>query len=337
MKHPLLLFMTIILISCHPRPSTPVAYPCQHIWIRTWPQLPQQYLLGNPSGMAVDTAGNIIVFHRGSKKWPLLVPFSKAIIQENTILILDPATGRILDNWGKGIFIMPHSLTIDKANNIWVTDIGLQQVLKFTHDGKLLFRVGEPGVPGNDSTHFNRPTDVAVTPDGSFYVSDGYRNSRIVKFSPAGHYLFAWGKKGSGPGQFDIPHSLTLDDSGNVYVADRENSRIQVFTPSGALIKEWKNESFGKMYAIRYDPIRKEFIAADYITNYIRPKGSDILIFDSTGRILQRFGRTCNYIGPTCRYHSLAIDRQGSIYAGDILKNTLQKFQLQPGRSHNSP
>lgn len=120
--------------------------------------------------------------------------------------------------------------------------------MKFDHQGKLLMKIGAAGVAGDDSLHFNRPTDVAVASDGSIYVSDGYRNSRVVKFSAAGKYLYAWGVKGSGPGQFDLPHGLDLDGEGNVYVADRENSRIQIFSPSGRFIREWKDKSFGNIY-----------------------------------------------------------------------------------------
>jgi peptidylamidoglycolate lyase len=310
------------------------AGPEHYQLVKDWPRLPAEYLLGNPSGMAVDRAGNVFVFHRGTKKWPLLLPFSKSIIRENTILVLDRKTGQIVNSWGGNIFIMPHSLTIDQNDDVWVSDVGLQQVLKFTHDGKLLMRIGEAGVSGNDSTHFNRPTDVAVALNGSFYVSDGYRNSRVVKFSASGQYLFSWGKKGDGPGEFNIPHGITLDDRGNVYVADRENSRIQVFDPSGKFIKEWKDKSFGKIYAIRYDRSGNEFVAVDYITDLISPKGSDIINFDPNGHIKQRFGRTGGYQGPVCRYHDLAIDADGSVYVGDILGDRIQKFERLGANVH---
>jgi len=318
-----------IFLSCHD-PHQALRMPGlvdgnNYTWIKSWP--PSLKDLGDPSGIAVDTAGNIVVFHRGTKKWPLLFPFSKAIIPENTILVLDRNTGQIKNSWGGGIFIMPHSLTIDKPGNVWVTDVGLHQVLKFSSEGKLLLRVGEAGIPGNDSGHFARPTDIAISPDGSFYVADGYINSRIVKFSATGRYLFSWGRKGHKPGEFNLPHGITLDHQGNVYVADRENSRIQVFDPMGKFLKEWKDDSFGKMYAIRYDQPRKEFVAVDYVTNYIRPKGSDCIVFDQDGNIKARFGRSGNYDGPVCRYHDLAIDIDGNLYVGDILEDRIQKFQ----------
>lgn len=332
-KNIAIILLGIWICGCGGRVGKNVAInavgPVEYQLAANWPGLPADYVLGDPSGLAADSAGDIFIFHRGTKKWPLLFPFSKSMINTSTILVLDGKTGELVSSWGSGIFIMPHSLTIDAAGNVWVTDVGLQQVMKFTHDGKLLMRIGEARVPGNDSTHFDRPTDVAVAPDGSFYVSDGYRNSRVVKFTAAGRFLFSWGKKGNKPGEFDLPHGITLDDEGNVYVADRENSRIQVFDGFGKFIKEWKDESFGKMYAIRYDPPRKEFVAVDYVTNYFSPKGSDIIIFDRDGSIKERFGRSGHYAGPVCQYHDLAIDANGAIYVGDILGDRVQKFNKE--------
>lgn len=183
-------------------------------------------------------------------------------------------------------------------------------------------------IVGDDSAHFNLPTDVAVAPDGSIYVSDGYGNSRVIKFSATGQYLFEWGKKGDGPGEFNIPHGIDLDEKGNVYVADRENGRIQVFDFNGKFLQEWKNKNFGKIYSVTFDNIKKNLIAVDYIINYMAvPEGSDILLFDSVGNPLIQFGRSGLYDGPFCRYHDVAIDNEGSIYVGDILGNRIQKFK----------
>ena len=104
----------------------------------------------------------------------------------------------------------------------------LNQVFKFSHDGKLLLTLGERGVAGDDRSHFNRPTDVAVARDGSFYVSDGYVNSRVLKFAADGKFLVQWGTKGNGPGQLDLPHGIALDAAGRVFVVDRQNARVQV-------------------------------------------------------------------------------------------------------------
>jgi peptidylamidoglycolate lyase len=294
--------------------------------VKDWPQLPLGYVLGSPAGIGTDSAQNIFVFRRASKQWPTLLPFSNSTIKENAILEIDRITGKIINSWGAGLFIMPHSLTVDTENNIWVTDVGLQQVLKFSHEGDLLLKVGEAKISGEDSTHFNRPTDIAVAKDGSFYVSDGYLNSRVVKFSASGHYLFSWGTKGKKTGEFDIPHSLALDEYGRVYVADRENRRIQIFDSSGRFLKEWKDKSLGDIYAIRYDKGKNRMIAAEYFSRFGFPVGSNVICFegDGTPRIL--FGKSISFKGSVARYHDLTIDHEGNIYVGDILGNRIQKF-----------
>ena len=185
-----------------------------------WPKMPGDFVLGNPTGLGIDSENNIVVFHRASRIWEETMQEDK--IQENTILVLDKQTGEILKSWAEDLFIMPHGLEVDNQDNIWVTDCGLHQVFKFDKNGNLLMTLGEAKISGNDTEHFNLPTDVAVSEDGSFYVSDGYGNSRVIKFSKEGTYLFEWGKLGNKPGEFNIPHGIDLDKNGNVYVADRE-------------------------------------------------------------------------------------------------------------------
>lgn len=163
---------------------------------KDWPEFPANFKLGNPTGIGIDSNQNIFIFQRADREWSLIRSMPKTYISSKTILMLDRKTGKILNSWGDNIFMMPHGLTVDKNNNVWVTDVGLNQVFKFSHEGKLLMKLGEARVAGNDSTHFNRPTDVAVERDGSFYVTDGYGNSRVVKFSSTGKYLFQWGTKG---------------------------------------------------------------------------------------------------------------------------------------------
>jgi peptidylamidoglycolate lyase len=151
--------------------------------VKDWPQLPPGISLGNPTGMSLDTNQNLVVFHRADRTWPLLTSMPDKPIACKTVLIINKDNGTLINSWGADEFIMPHGLTVDRENNIWVTDVGLHQVFKFSHEGKLLFKLGEAGIAGHDSAHFNKPTAVAIAKDGSFYVSDGYGNSRVIKNS----------------------------------------------------------------------------------------------------------------------------------------------------------
>jgi peptidylamidoglycolate lyase len=294
--------------------------------VKDWPKLPDSIQLGNPVGIGIDSHQNIFVFHRAGRKWPLLGSMPSSAIASHTILLIDSKTGKLINSWGNHQFVMPHGLTVDKNDNVWVTDVGLHQVFKFTHEGKLLLKTGEAGVAGKDAAHFNRPTDVAVAPDGSFYVSDGYRNSRVVKFDAQGKYLFEWGSKGNDKGQFNIPHGITLDEKMNVYVADRENNRVQVFDSSGHFLHQWAG-NFGNICSVNYDTSSRKILAADDISFLkLKHRGSDLFLFDTNGQVQTRFGRSGSYDGPTCWYHDVTIDHEGNIYAGDILGNKLHKF-----------
>lgn len=291
-----------------------------------WPQLPNDVQLGNPTGIGIDTSQNIIVFHRADRTWPYFGSIPDQPIEDKTIIIINKDNGKLISSWGDHLFIMPHGLTVDHENNIWVTDVGLHQVFKFSHDGKLLLQLGEAKVSGNDSLHFNMPTDIAVAPDGSFYVSDGYGNSRVVKFSATGKYLFEWGTKGRKENEFNTPHGITLDNEGNVYVADRENNRVQVFDSTGQFIKQLADKSFGPICAVSFHQSRL-FAVDDFTFLKVKHRGSDVIIFDTTGKVQTRFGRSGGYNGTVSWYHDLVIDKDGNIYIGDILGNTLQKFR----------
>jgi DNA-binding beta-propeller fold protein YncE len=186
--------------------------------------MPDGWKFGRVSAVATDSANQVYVFQRGKRADPIVVFDSK---------------GNYIRGWGKGMFGNPHGMRVDKNDNVWVTDNGDHQVMKFTRDGKLLMTLGVKGKAGTDDKTFNRPTDIAFTPSGDFYVSDGYGNSRVVKFSSDGKYLMDWGKRGAKPGEFNTPHSIAVDSKGSVYVSDRENNRIQIFDPNGKFLRQW--------------------------------------------------------------------------------------------------
>lgn len=327
----LLILAGLLIVSYYLQPikkGTGIDTTIKYELVKNWPDLPKDLLLGNPTGISIDTNQNIVVFCRGDRKWPLIGKMPNKLIQDKTILIIDKDSGKIIESWGNNLFIMPHGLKVDKQNNIWVTDVGLNQIFKFTHDGKLLIKLGEAKVAGDDSLHFDRPTDIAIASNGSFYISDGYGNSRVVKFSNTGKYLFEWGKKGNKEGEFNIPHGICLDNVGNVYVADRENNRIQVFDSEGKFIKQFGNNSFGAICAVAFDKTQSKLFAVDDCTFLkVKHRGSDVLVFDTAGHVLTRFGRSGLYNGSVSWYHDLTIDKDENIYVGDILGNTIQKFK----------
>ena len=292
---------------------------------KDWLQVPKTYEFGQVSGISIDNNQNIFVFHRTGRWWTNPLPDS--LISLPTVTVLNGKSGKIINTWGANMFIMPHSITVDDNNNVWVTDVGLQQVFKFTKDGKLLMKLGVAKISGNDSAHFNLPTDVAISKDGSLYVSDGYRNSRIVKFSKEGKYLFEWGKEGADTGEFEIPHSIALDAYENVYVADRQNNRIEKFDNNGKFLKEWKNKVATKLYTLTFDKISNHIIASDFYVEDTVEKGADIIELDTSLNVLSRFGRSGSYDGPVSLYHDMAIDKKGNIYVVDIIADKPKKFK----------
>lgn len=291
-----------------------------------WPHPSIKSNMGQPSGLGVDKEGNLIVFHRADA---IDASDPKKLISKNTILKIDPESGKALKEWGDGLFCWPHGLNLDEKGNIWITDVGLHQVFKFDENGVLLMKLGKAGEPGSDALHFNKPTDVAVADDGSFYVSDGYGNSRIMKFSASGEFLFQWGEKGNGTGQFNIPHSIDLDEDGNVIVADRENARIQKFDSKGNFLQEWRNEVRANVYAVKVGLPKRNLFAVDYMVENEGGQilGSNIIQFDPDFNVVEQQGRIGAYDGPVCRYHDIEMDKAGNIYVVDLLENRVQKFQ----------
>ena len=298
--------------------------------VRGWPALSEGYKLGQPTGIGIDKDQHIFVFHRAGRIWT--TPFPDSVISQNTILELDNESGKIIHSWGAGYFIMPHGLTVDKQNNIWLTDVGLHQIFKFSHEGKLLMKLGVAKVLGNDSVHFNLPTDIAIGDDGSLYVSDGYGNSRVVKFSSTGKYIKSWGKFGNKPGEFNIPHGITIDDNNTIYVADRQNNRVQLFDTAGNFIKELKNDvSVEELPSIAIDKANRLF-AIDYdptIKKDSTVMGSTIFEFGLSQQAENHFGATGSNDRASCWFHDIAIDNKGNLFVGDIIGLKVLKFKLK--------
>ena len=224
--------------------AQPNAQPNPYQTVEGWAKMPEGRTWGSTSAVEVDRDGRSIwVAERcganncGDSKLPVLLKFD--------------AEGRLVTSFGGGIFVFPHGIHVDPEGNVWVTDARGRdgkghQVLKFGTDGKVLLALGKAGVTGAGPDTFNQPSDVAVASNGDIFVADGHdedSNHRIVRFTKEGRFIKAWGKRGSAPGEFDTPHGLAFDSRGRLFVADRNNNRIQIFDQEGKFLDEWKQFS----------------------------------------------------------------------------------------------
>ena len=192
--------------------------------------------LGIVSSVAADRDGTIYILQRGDKADPVI-----ALDRE----------GKVLRSWGQGMYTVPHSIRVDPQGNIWTVDAGSSMLLKFTPQGRKLQESSVGEVAPADKCAFPPlcgTTDIAFAPDGRLYISDGYGNARILAYSADGKRLRVWGSSGTGPGQFQIPHGIAVDDK-VVYVADRTNARVQRFDLDGKYLGEWTN--LGRPFALK--------------------------------------------------------------------------------------
>jgi hypothetical protein len=249
------------------------------------------------------------------------------------------ASGHQLRSFGAGMFIFPHGMHVDRDGNVWVTD-GRgkdgkgQQVTKFSPDGKVLMTLGKAGVAGDGPDAFNAPSDVLVAPNGDVFVADGHggkTNARIVKFSPDGQFIKAWGKAGSGQGEFNVPHRLAMDSAGRLFVADRSNNRIQIFDQDGKLIAEW--EQFGRPSGIFIDP-NDMLYSADSESNNAQNLGVKRGIYIGNAKD----GKVTAFIpdpeppkegtGPGHGTFSegVTVDRAGNVYGAEVNARDLKRY-----------
>ena len=290
--------------------------------------MPENTIFEEVSSVAVDSAGNVLALERGGRVWPDSDVLDQTPIARPTLFAMHGRTGSQLVQWGQGRFALPHSVTVDREDNVWVTDVALHQVFKFSPDRRLLLTLGERGVAGNDGAHFNRPTDVAVAADGSFYVSDGYGNNRVVKFAADGKFLLTWGTKGKGPGQFDLPHGIALDAAGRVFVVDRQNARVQVFDGGGHSLA-WNSPPLVNPQDIAIGTDGTVFVTD--IGDERSPDRSGIYVMRADGSLVGRFGRYGNYDGQFLVAHGVAVGKGGEVYVADFTGKRVQKFV--PGKA----
>jgi len=288
-----------------------------------WEQLPEGWDLIEVPGVAVDSSDNVYVFNRG----------------EHPVVVFD-RQGRFLRSWGEGVFRRPHGIVTGPDDSIYCTDDLGHCVRKFTPDGRLLATLGTPDAPSDTGISgmdyrtirrpagpFNMPTNVAFDAAGNIYVCDGYGNARVHRFDPAGRLLASWGTSGDADGAFNLPHGITVGLDGRVYVADRENSRVQVFTAEGRFLAAWTDVARPMQVAV--DARGNVLVAAVgwrtgtfpwQTAPSVDPTGARLSVFDPDGRLLARGGDDAdpwalgNYFAP----HDLAIDSRGDVYVGEV-------------------
>jgi peptidylamidoglycolate lyase len=303
---------------------------------------------GSTSGVFAESPDAVFVFQRGCL--PTLPAFTGIVPPRNAsnfaadspdpllrprwehVLMVVNREGRVVDSWNQHnhLFVRPHRVLIspyDPDRAVWLIDDGAHQVFKFSRDGKrLLMTLGEHKVPGNDRAHFNRPTDVAWLPNGDFFVTDGYANTRVVKFSKDGRYLFEWGKPGAGPGEFNTVHGIVIDDKRRLYIADRGNSRVQIFDEHGTNVDEWPNIRFP--YAIYISKDQHVWIGDGYTNK--------ILKYDLNGKLLYSWGTFGAFPGGLWGPHQISVDNEDNLYIADVHIGRVQKLRPKRGadRAH---
>jgi DNA-binding beta-propeller fold protein YncE len=286
--------------------------PLPHKVVKDWAQLPQGWNFGECSGVAVDRQDNVWVFNRG----------------RHPVIQLDK-NGNMLQAWGEGIFNSSHGIRVDNDGNVWTIDVKGHAVMKFTPAGRLLMFLGRQTVPGRPSTAgnndskdaFNEPTGIAFTPNGDFYISDGYVNSRVIKFNRDGEYLTHWGRKGTGDGEFNLVHDVTLDPAGRVYIADRTNQRVQIFDASGKFLGKWTD--IGAPWGLQYVTRENAIYMCDGLNNRVvklNLEGQILGVLGSWGKIPAKLDFA----------HNIAVDSTGAIYVAEIKNWRVQKFAV-PG------
>lgn len=290
----------------------------------SWERLPSGWSWPEVAGVATDTQDRVYVFNRG----------------EHPVIIFGRG-GAFLGSWGEGLFARPHGIFIGPDDAVYCTDDLDHTVRKFTPNGHLLLTLGTSGRPSNTGATsmdyrtvvragppFHYPTNLAVSGNGEMFVSDGYGNARIHKFSREGRLLLSWGEPGDGPGQFRVPHGIAIDGQGTVYVADRENSRLQLFTANGDYLSEWTNVA--RPCQVFIDPSGCVYVAelgfhAGMWPGTTAPSadatGGRVSVFASNGKLQTRWGggRTPCAPGDFFAPHGIWVDSHGDVYVAEVV------------------
>ena len=292
-----------------------------------WPDKPDDYVWEAMPGIAVDGNDQVWTFTRSSPPVQLY-----------------KTDGSFVRAWGDDSIGTAHHIKIDRDGNVWVADIGLHIIRQFTPEGRILRTLGTPGIAGADETHLNKPTDMAIAPNGDVFVSDGYGNNRIVHFAADGSFVREWGTLGVGPADLSLPHAIEIDSKGRIYVADRNNVRIQIYDQGGKLLDSWKNvivpwgfcmTAEDELWVCGSSPMGWEE-HPDYPGAPLScpPKDQIVMKFNTAGRALQLWSMPkgtdgAEQPGDLNWVHAVAVDSAGNLYLGDIIGKRAQKFVLR--------
>ena len=290
----------------------------------SWPEKPEGFEWAQMPGIVLDNRNQVYIFTRSS---PAVQVYK--------------ADGTFVRAWNSGDPSGAHFIRIDPEGNIWTANIIDHVVRKHSPEGKLLLTLGQPGVAGADKGHFDKPTDMAILPSGDIFVSDGYGNRRVVHFDANGRYVNEWGQEGNQPGQFALPHAIVADSKGRLYVADRENARVQVFDTKGKLLAVWENivTPWGlwltkneELWVCGASCVKKEGTDEHIV---LPPQDQVLMKLNLKGEVLLRIPLAKTAVPPGKAgeldwVHGIAIDSKGSLYLGDIQGKRAQKFRLKP-------
>ena len=287
-----------------------------------WEKLPEGWSFVEVAGVATDSQDRVYAFNRG----------------EHPMIVFD-ADGHFLEAWGEGVFTNPHGIFIGNDDTVYCADNFDHTVRIFERDGTLVHTLGEPGqpsdtgfVPGQTPVQFggdpfNMVTNVVLDSRGDLFVSDGYGNARVHRFSPDGTHLKSWGEPGGGPGEFRLPHAIAVDQDDRIYVADRENSRIQVFDNDGNYLHEWDHvirpddlfidDREGILYVAELGEIAGRSPDIEILPHTPHARVS---LLDLDGNVIHRFGgddpvRPGNFFAP----HGIWADSKGDLYVAEVI------------------
>lgn len=289
-------------------------------FVESWEKIPKGYSWPETAGVVTDDHDNVYVFNRG----------------EHPMMVFDK-DGNFLRSWGEGIFSRPHGVSLGPDSTVYCSDDGDHTVRQCTLDGKVLMTIGEPGSPATpfSGTPFNRCTHTASDPDnGNIFVTDGYGNSRIHKYSPDGNLLDSWGGPGVGEGEFNIVHNIAIDKDGYLYVCDRENHRVQVFDRNGNFEAVWANVH--RPCAIYLDENEKVYVAelgwGTSISQTVPNIGPRVSVLDKNGTVLERIGHNGYGLGPGqfLAPHGLCLDSDLSIYVAEVARTNMSHYTTPP-------